>query len=449
MACCNEENAGLWQDEAREIGFSGAVVTRAVGESRASGDGYQPMTGNPDYGTIHIKHTVETADGKYAADSLGFTAREGMLEYPTQQYWYWSNTRHIFHAWTEPTDGDTQSGGSVGSPLTGTDTDGTHWVSMAMDTTYNHVEGDSVRHRLSNLEYFIGAAEGPVTLAENGRVVRLDFEHLVAKIVILGIWHATSAGNTEQVMTDDVKFCMPNMPKKAYWTTGIQTVGDWNAVQLEKPHVLPITDNKYSTDEDDYGVEGMLGDSTCFYIFPCKFAEKKLGQEEDYELGKIEFYYNDTWYFGSLANVTAVPELKAGECVSLKLLLVDGTVYGLLPHIVPWNTPKNEQSTHDRPGIYDETDWQRYLDWIAECKEKPEKKNYPPAGLFDEDGNLNLYCDLNLDSAPDELLFPNDASEGVLKGNGHRIKTGSDWSSLSDKLDDITIGNTEYNKSKG
>lgn len=459
MACSNEESGGLRQDEAREIGISGAVITRAAGESRASNDGYQPLTNNPDYGTIHIKHTAEASYDGDAGDSLGFTANEGMLNYPSPpQYWYWNGaTKHIFHAWTEPTDGNTQGDGKS---LTGKNEDGTYWVNMEMNgqdgKPYDHIEGDSVRHRLSNLEYFIGAAKGPVTLAENGTVVRLDFEHLVAKIVILGIWRAYGAGNTEQVLTDNVKFYMPNMPKKAYWTTGIKDVSEWNSVQPEKPQVLPITDSNYSKNEEDYGVEGTLGDSTCFYIFPCKFADKNpLGEGEDYELGKIEFQYGDNWYFGSLANVTAVPALKAGECVALRLLLVDGTVYGQVPHIEPWNVSKNEQSSHDKPGIYDEKDWKRYIDWVKECETNESKKQYPPAGLFDEDGNLNLYCELDLRNEGGaymnpEKLFP-EGNNGVLKGNGHRIRTTDEgyWDKFADKLDDITIETKAYNKSEG
>ncbi len=103
------------------------------------------------------------------------------------------------------------------------------------------------------------------------------------------------------------------------------------------------------------------------------------------------------------------------------------------------------------------TDWQRYIDWILECQEAESNgtpKPEPPAGLFDDEGNLNLYCDLDLRGVdnkyarlPDvkELLFPEGG--GQLKGNGHRIKVndGTSWKSgITDKLDDVYVGKTGY-----
>ena len=62
-----------------------------------------------------------------------------------------------------------------------------------------------------------------------------------------------------------------------------------------------------------------------------------------------------------------------------------------------------------------------------------------PAGLFDEKGNVNLYCDLDLTSASNYTetgLLDYLMTEGnKIIGNGHRLKSATQWD--KDKYENV------------
>ncbi len=438
------------------IRFSG-FVTRAAGATEDADQEYDMMTDNPGYGTVYIHHTrngrFTSPDQRFsdAEADVAFSANAGRLDPvkadegdPDEAYrWYWDgNTQHVFHAWNLPTDGEKQGDGEPIVTIGDDKRYGT--VDLRMEGEY--AEGDS--GRLSNLEYFIGAAKGPVTMAENSDTrVMLDFRHLVAKIIVEDIQYKHSDGAVDVLDKDrEVEFSMPNMPNTARWTTGVPESADtydWTGNPPQEPHLLPLDDKDqgYTMEEKDYGVKGALKKGWCFYIYPCTFAERNT---EGNGLGEIEFCYNGRWFYGTLASLTGLEKLNAGECIALTLILEEGKVGGLYPHIQDWGTSEENAGQHDRPGIYSEADWKKYTDWVEECKEADKngkERPEPPAGLFDSDGNLNLYCDLKLpdwgnDGDPD-LLFPQEG--GKLKGNGYRVKTQKDWSGMKEKMDDIWI----------
>lgn len=481
-ACSRGEEPGTLPDEACGIGFYGSVATRAA--AAAPPARYIPMTDNPYYGTVHVRHTRNgklNIDGYADADNqLSFEANAGLLKpikddpaTPDNNYlWYWEkrDTPHVFHAWTLPTDGTKQGDGEKIVTIDEQYPDRFGTVNLSMDKRYEfespeQFEGEDgnkidVNGRLSNLEYFIGAVKGPVNMADNGSTnVTLDFKHLVAKIIVADIKHRTSDGALQDV-TGSVAF---NMPNRAYWTTGVPADDgnyDLSEVASVAPHLLALNQTEeeeekekkvdfkgysYEMGVSDYGVSGTLEKGWCFYIYPCEFDATNT---EGHKMGEIEFRLDDSWYYGMLESLTGVKELQAGDCTALTLLLMDGEIRGLYPHIVDWSTDKKEVEHHDRPGIYNEDDWKKYIDWIKECDQSGESKPEPP-GLFDKGGNLNLYCDLDLRNqpsqyaTPDKLLFPEGG--GKLAGNGHRVKTTSDWSKFKDNLTDIHVSvNGEY-----
>ncbi len=476
LAACESEDAApggaAWDDGVpREIGFSGAVFLRDIANGLPE-DSFEVLTA--DYGTVYVRHTRNGsyAQGEYkdaATDTLWLGMNIGDLQQKNgyDSVWYWGpmDTLHVFHAWTLPADEPHEGKDDDTKVVTLDDSCRYGTVDLSMDRKSSTVK-DSLKI-LSNLEYFIGAVWGPSSLRKNGSTrARLDFRHLVAKIIVEDILYIESDGTAKS--TGNVEFSMPNMPNKAYWTTGVPTRSeryDLHEVAGQTPRLLDIDDNPPKgfapLEEKDYGVSGILKEKGwCFYIYPCMFADKNpLGKE----MGEIEFRYTDPisniekCYYGTLDALTdTLPGLRAGECMALKLLLEAGEVGGIHPHIVDWNTSPGETDAeqHDRPGIYDEADWQKYVDWVNECGEA-EKNNKPlpepPAGLFDKDGNLNLYNDLDLRSlnskyaSPPDLRFP---EGGKLKGNGHRVKTSSGWSAHQDDLDDVYVFSTNDSKTE-
>lgn len=475
-ACSREECDVPSSADVSGIGISGSISTRAA--MGTSADNYRPLTES--YGTVYVRHTrngeLNIPDYKDAENKMSFKVSGGTLnpvknepqESDSGYRWYWdgSTTGHVFHAWTMPKDGhnDDWSYNDQGDPLVELDERGRFGtVNLSMEKQYERTEGDTVKGHLSNLEYFIGAVKGPVTLTDNGSTnVTLDFKHLVAKIIVAEIKHIDPDGAMQDV-SGEIPFGMPNMPNKAYWTTGVPagTQPDYNLTEVatHAPRLLALVQQEeeeldfggytYSMTDADYGVSGTLRKGWCFYIYPCRFD---AGNTLSNKMGEIEFNFGSRWYYGTLESLTGVNELKAGECISLTLLLMDGNVQGLHPHIVDWNTNGSDVEHHDHPGIYNVDDWKKYIDWVNEYNASGEPKPAPPAGLLDENGNLNLYCDLDLRYEDSKYANPGSLKfqgNGKLKGNGHRVKTTTDWNDLKDELTDIYISadgkNTLYN----
>ena len=68
-----------------------------------------------------------------------------------------------------------------------------------------------------------------------------------------------------------------------------------------------------------------------------------------------------------------------------------------------------------------------------------------PAGLFDDDDNVNLYCDLDLTSMINytgtDLLDYLAEKEAKIIGNGHRLKSDIQWdkNKYKDVLKDLWV----------
>ena len=195
---------------------------------------------------------------------------------------------------------------------------------------------------------------------------------------------------------------------------------------------------------EDYGVSGKLQRGDAFYIFPCKFSDQNKITKQPF--GQIQFKLNNAWYYGTLESITTVKELKAGECISVTLRMKDGTVKGIYPHIDEWSGPWSGEdiTQHDRPGIYNETDWQRLIDWLERWKTNHDEP--APPGLLDEYGNLNLYGNLNVSGLADKYSQSDLITEYLqetkarLKGNDHRIKMkNSGWSADVDCVDELYV----------
>jgi hypothetical protein len=216
---------------------------------------------------------------------------------------------------------------------------------------------------------------------------------------------------------------------------------------------FPVKDGYgYQKVSIEYGVEGRLHGGGCsFYIYPCDF-ENDTRPDNGEQLAEISFEYGDYMFFGSLAGL-GVGELKAGEHLSVKLLLKDGTVQGIDPYISDWNSGNSDAPWREKPGIYSLGDWKRYMDWVEECKTHPGLQNTPPEGLFDVDeaGNpiLRFYEDLDLNGVDKKYRFPTDAGgfifpngkSGKVDGNGHRMKVpeGTSCSDGTDVVEDLYL----------
>lgn len=448
---------------ADEIAFSAKVAQAAAAPTRAESTAAEESTPiDETFGTIYIHHTQNErySHGKYSdmtEDDASYTSSGGILQQqtPVSGCWYWGgpDKQHLFHAWNLPHDGEDQTDTGEHHSLATLDKDGSNRlgrVDLSMNKksyTYT-VKGDdmaeSTYHRLSNLEYFIGAVCGPLDLQTNGSIAVLYFKHLVAKIIIENIQYIHPDGGVSEV-SETIRFSMPNMPNRAYWTTGVpasEPPYNFEEAAKKEPRLLPLksenTGFEYTLDDTDYGVEGKLQNKSCFYIYPCKFKETNPSGNE---LGEIEFFYNNSWYYGSLASITTLEGLNAGECISLTLRLKDGNVSGLYPHINEWGFSDQPATHHDKPGIYNVDDWKRFVDYLRELMNWKEGDPEPqkPAGLFDEKGNVNLYCDLDLTSASNYTetgLLDYLMTEGnKIIGNGHRLKSATQWD--KDKYENV------------
>ena len=454
LAACSREESGLPVDGIRPITFLGYVQDVAPGTRALAGAAVDPKEEviTDSYAPVYIQRTAEERynGGKYTdmADFAAFSVpMNGTLKSSDGGVWYWNDDKRLlFHAWTLPKDGDT--------PLVSVDANERFGKveDFSMNKRYPYIiqkggEDSIYFYFRSNLEYFIGAAKGPVTESSNGGLsVRLSFKHLVAKIIVEKINYVDPDGVANAVEKVEIPFYMPNMPAKAYWETGVPESGDsWLTDEAKEPKVTiksPVGSEYPDLTKEDFGVTGKLYSGDAFYIYPCKFGEEN--EVTKGEFGDIQFLYNGSWYYGSLKTITAVSGLEAGQCIGLTLQLKDGAVKGLYPHIVPWS-PSGEKKIpqHDRPGIYDENEWKMFVDWLREWDKNHDVT--PPPGIFADDGNLNLYTNLDLTKLDDyanigDLLKKYFTDGKKLKGNGHRIKTNTQWSEdLKDCIDNLYI----------
>lgn len=462
LAACSREEGDIPSAGADEIVFSAKVAQAAAAPTRAEStmaEEYTPL--DDTFGTIYIYHTQDERynNGNYSDmdEKASYISSGGILQQQPRASgcWYWGEPgkQHLFHAWNLPHDGEKQTDtGEHQSLVTLNDDNRLGTVDLSMNKkSYEYtVTGDnmapSTYHRLSNLEYFIGAVCGPLDLQTNGsNIAVLQFKHLVAKIIIERIQYISPDGGVEEV--SEIEFSMPNMPNHAYWTTGVPASGppyDFVAAAKEEPRLLPLksddTEFVYTLRETDYGVKGTLRNKNCFYIYPCRFdAENPLGRK----LGEIEFFCKGSWYYGTLESITTLEGLNAGECISLILRLKDGNVSGLYPHINEWGSSDKVATDHDKPGIYSVDDWKRFADYLRECMN--EGSPGPPAGLFDENGNVNLYCNLDLTSMSNytgtDLLDYLAGMNKKIIGNGHRLKSDTAWDkeTYENVLDDLWV----------
>ena len=458
LAACSREESGLPVDGIRPITFLGYVQDVAPGTRALAGAAVDPKEEviTDSYAPVYIQRTAEERynGGKYTdmADFAAFSVpMNGTLKSSDGGVWYWNDDKRLlFHAWTRPKNekGDTLVSVDK-SKRFGTVED----FSMNERHQYIYVQEDGKKDTTyfrSNLEYFIGAVQGPVTENSNASLsVKLPFKHLVAKIVVVKIMYIHHDGASENLENAEIPFYMPNMPAKAYWKTGVPaSVAEWSTYTAEGPEVTltPPEGSGYpSLAPEDFGVSGTLSPGDAFYIYPCRFADKNNVTSGPF--GEIQFRYENSWFYGSLETITAVQGLEAGQCLGVMLQLKDGTVKGIYPHITDWSDDQSDLPVHDRPGIYDENEWKMFVDWLKDRETKPGLE--PPAGIFDDDGNLNLYANLDLTADGDasyadigDLLKKYfDTTEGKkLKGNGHRIKTNTQWSEdLKDCIDNLYI----------
>lgn len=425
-----ETNSQNWN----EILFQGMVRTgdllsRAGDEPNYSKD-YVLINSSTDaqFGDIKICKSVDNqidVFSDYVADD-GVQGRLVNKFESSSLKWTDLNSNHTFYAWTYPSVIDEEEphvfkGGvqmDENNQTCGTVTFGT--------------KGDT------GIETFIVAKEGPVKFSVQGSYVKLLFHRPVSKILLESVTHIDTDKNETQV--DECTITFPNLYKSAkfdvkqynetvenIWTTSYQSnlgtdlgiIWNWNKIKKDDSGNI-INDNQ-----------------SVLYVLPFEFGNQEDvdSQPDHTQLGyfTVEATVNNVkkLYFGSLAGLKDIKEIKAGQFMKLQIAIQDGGGVGLGCKIVDWSTEKEQSISHRRAGIYT----QEEADILLNILQK-NPVDMDALDLYCRDGGkvIYLYTSIDWSKLTENIVIP----EGyTLDGQGHYIKLG-DGGSLSG--DNVNIG---------
>ena len=309
--------------------------------------------------------------------------------------WVSKTARHLFHAWTEP-------------------------AGVTMNDMRENGTVDMTR-RNPDYEYFVGETTDKLSYIEHGISVGLRFRHLVGKIVIDKASLIYSDGNENKDIWYNLKtVSFPNMPVSGDFTTGIGGSGVMEVVHdnNRKGVTFRLSDTEYGQYVKNHAIP--------FYILPMSFVDGndngKFFVTLEHPNGEYRMYEGD---LRELVNENApdnpLAEIKAGECLTIRLVLKDDKVDGFFVYVSNWNTAE-ERPVKDNayPGIYTVDDMVKIArgdgatfvltptdDMVYETTENGKKI-------------IRLYDNLDLSAFPDvrHLIIPDGY---VLDGLGHNI----------------------------
>lgn len=345
-ACTDEESTGMSSEEIADsaITFIGSVENSTVITTRES-----TIMGSDNelYNTedIHIWQQINDEESKTQVYHV-ISGHQGRLETTVGKELKWedANAQHEFYAWTQP------------HKPNGEDTQITGGVSMNTEdpTTGTVIFGTQAE---TGLETFIVAHEGPISYHEWGQYVSLHFYHPVAKIKLNSITHIEADGSTNPITSCTITF--PNLAKSATFTAIGYTVEE------EKyPPVLKITEEptpKGIEWEWKKG-EGVNANDYVLYVPPFNFSSDKSETPYYEEPSFFIITTSSGTYTGSLTQVNDPTELRAGECLTMNLIVRDGAVSGMYSYITGWNTEEiGTIPQHRVPGVYTQEDAEALL----------------------------------------------------------------------------------------
>lgn len=310
--------------------------------------------------------------------------------------WVSKTAQHLFHAWTEPAGvkmADARESGTV----------------------------DITRRNL-DYEYFVGEMIDKLSYAEHGVTVGLRFKHLVGKLVIDKASLIYSDENENKDIWYNIRtISFPNMPTSGNFTTGIGS-----------PEVMEVAHNNnrkgvtfHLAGNEEYN-QYLKNHSIPFYILPVSFIDGNdygkffvtlahpNGEFRIYE-GNLKELVNEDAHDNTLS------EIKAGECLTIRLVLKDDKVDGFFVYVSNWNTAEKQPVKDNAyPGIYTIDDIVKIAegDWDVFTLNPTDDMVYE----ITEDGKkvIRLYDNIDLSTYPDVrlLIIP----EGyVLDGLGHNV----------------------------
>lgn len=349
MAGCNDTDMPVVEEPVDEVvSFSGEIREKGV-ISRAGTDDDENEWLDMSYDTwmwsngsttgkapidffIHqnalVDGNAQTATAVYRLKP-GETNRLVCNEGETPLNWLSKTATHTFRAWTKP-EGVTMDP----SPVSG-----------KVDMTNRNLD----------YEYFVGATTNELSYAEHGLTVALKFEHLIGKLVIDNVSLIYSDGvKSDNMMNRVGAIYFPNMPTAGVFNTG---VGDGSNMAVtinpnsSKGIFFSLAGNA------DYG-EYIESLNIPFYVLPMLFAD-----DNNYGKFHVNFYHPDgsfRRYEGNLKDLVneSDPEntltgIKAGECLTLRLVLKDDVVDGFFAYVENWIDHNNQPVKEaPYPGIF-------------------------------------------------------------------------------------------------
>lgn len=407
-------------DETTVLMSSGRTMTRAIdkdddingiyaGIEASDTTVYFTSDSKFNWGTIKMHMTVDGIS-KGIVEYQILSGASGQLQSKADASslkWQNSSSPHTFHAWTMPeTAPETNDNEYAVNPNEYPQKARNPQAIEMNDDGKTGIVNFGPRADINNniLEYFVGTKTGPVTHKENGLSVNMVFRHLVTKVYINHLYHLRSDGTTETLTSDDfLSIYFPDMPQQGIFDSGID--GD------VFPSVTANTNSQKGVTSRYYHL---------FYLPPFKFedwgrfevaVEERSNDTNDYD-------YVTRTYYGDLKEIaagTGLTELKAGEAMTLDLVLADGKVTGMSVYIRNWNDVSDETVTQQvKKGIYTFEDFDT-------MRGENKTDNYWN-GEYDEADNkiIRIYNNITI---PDNRINEGfKIPEGyVLVGMGHNI----------------------------
>lgn len=408
-------------DETTVLMSAGRAVTRAIDKNDKINGIYAGTEASDttvyftaesvfNWGTIEMHMTVD-GTSKGIVDYQIQSGIAGQLKSKTDGQslkWQNSSSAHTFHAWTIPeTNLETNDDESAVNPNEYPEKARNPKAIEMNDDGKKGIVNFGPRADINNniLEYFVGTKTGPVTHKENGLSVNMVFHHLVTKVYINHLYHLRSDGTTETLTSDDfLSIHFPDMPQQGIFDSGID--GD------VFPSVTAKTNGEKGVTSRYYHL---------FYLPPFKFEDWgrfEVAVEERSDNTSDDYEYVTRTYYGDLKEIAAgtdLTELKAGEAMTLDLVLADGKVTGMSVYIRNWNDVSDETvSQQVKKGIYTFDDF--------DSARSTEKVDNYWNGEKDQDGNKIILIYNNI-TVPDSRINEGyKIPEGyVLVGMGHNI----------------------------
>ena len=422
-ACIREESLGFSEDG---LAFRGMVEQgRTLSRAGVEDEGFSLLGSTNDmFGDIHI---LLEANGRsesciYEYDN-GVKGRLKAKGGENPLTWRDAEAEHDFYAWTQPV-GEAGTGGVAMSQTSGEETKGTVTFGRQEDTGLNQ---------------FIVARTEDVVYG-NGPYVELKFYRPVARIRLDSLTHIAVDGTRNEISTCEIVF--PNLYQTAKFDVRRKLGLD------EEPREV-WEDDKSDWDTGLVWHNGTVpndkgDDKDVLYVHPFAFEKDGESQEASqpgYFMLKATVGERpvEKTYRASLAGITALTELKAGQELHLILQVADGAVGGFGSYIKGWNTEGEETVTHSRPGIYSQADAEALLRYL----QNGDASNIPPYFYEEEEGVkvIRLYTHADWSSLTGKLEIP---SGWLLDGNGYSVGMGTGGSLSGNFIDVYTPDGEKY-----